>query len=396
MPYKGKGAASANDERLAAIRSRLEVKPNNTTQLKKDVSDKPKIGKDVIDKPKAGKDISEESKIGRNVPDKSKTNKDELKVSSSARPKSFDDRSNRLKEMKSEQPKDFTKLPQKDNNEQMTSKEKLGEKKSSTKRITANLERRRMSDGDEDEGDFSSFLAEHMGRKKNNTQEKKNPLFTTDEGEQPQMMNDDQLAENFLNDTGKQKKTNKYDHYTDDLKFAEEKEAVENIFFDTRNNNTNKKIEKMEPIAGKKLSKYRSIVIEGTLPDQLSEFQVHLQCGKEPYPESDIALMFTVSFRPPHISRNAFVKGKTIQHTTYTPFFPVITPGEFYIIISKSSEKWKIYLNGYYVFEFPHVIADLNRVNYINVYGELKVKTIDKHMVDISTDTMQKVACSIS
>ncbi|XP_071797023.1 uncharacterized protein [Asterias amurensis] len=128
------------------------------------------------------------------------------------------------------------------------------------------------------------------------------------------------------------------------------------------------------------LSPYKTIFIQGHVPQQSERFHINLQCGLESQPRSDIALHFNPRFvfkkqKAEYVVCNA-LKSQQWGPEERGGTFPFVRGQNFEVIILCEVNEYKVAVNGAHFITFRHRITDLERVTCVHIDGEVKIFNI--------------------
>ncbi|XP_033736262.1 galectin-9-like isoform X2 [Pecten maximus] len=115
----------------------------------------------------------------------------------------------------------------------------------------------------------------------------------------------------------------------------------------------------------------KSITIQGSLPLSQEKFAINLQCGRQPYPQLDVALHFNPRFNEGCVVRNSHQGGSWKNEERYGAF--PFHPGQnFEVKIVVELNQYQIFVNGQLFVGFQHRIP-FHRVNTLSISGGLNV-----------------------
>ncbi|OWF53976.1 Galectin-related protein A [Mizuhopecten yessoensis] len=122
----------------------------------------------------------------------------------------------------------------------------------------------------------------------------------------------------------------------------------------------------------------RIVTISGTPRTGCKRFTINLECVKTAI--KDIAFHIDVRMQrlghSHQVIRNSCIRGRWGDEEKHVPYFPFQANASFDITILSEHDMFKVAVNNQHFTEFYHRMLKLDRINVINISGDVQLTKI--------------------
>ncbi|NP_001029940.1 galectin-4 isoform X1 [Bos indicus x Bos taurus] len=116
----------------------------------------------------------------------------------------------------------------------------------------------------------------------------------------------------------------------------------------------------------------RTIIIKGYIPPTAKSFVINFKVGSS----GDVALHINPRMTEGAVVRNSFLNGSwgsEERKVSYNPF----GPGQFFdLSVRCGADRFKVYANGKHLFDFSHRLSAFQRVDLVEIHGDVTLSYV--------------------